>query len=153
MWLRSYSTSRLVTPLYLRSPTGTPISIQKMEAWWRDRRSLSRMAPSSMSQQLINLSPDLKRLRDEGYNIQIRSGYLVLTEIPYVNSQREIKRGALVSDLALAGDRTARPADHVARFAGEHPCNSDGSEIAQIKHGSAPQAVDDQITTQHSFSS
>ena len=74
-------------------------------------------------------------------------------EIPYVNSQREVKRGALVSDLTLAGDRTARPADHVARFAGEHPCNSDGSEISQIKHGSAPQAVDDHLTTQHSFSS
>lgn len=106
-----------------------------------------------MSQQLIDLSPDLKRLRDEGYLVEVRSGYLVLRDIPYVNSQREIKRGALVSDLTLVGNRTARPADHVVRFAGEYPCNSDGVEIVQIVNGDVAQVVDESLTTQYVFSS
>ncbi len=105
-----------------------------------------------MSHRLINLNKDLKRLRDEGYNVEERSGYLVLWDVPYVNARREIKRGALVSNLELANDRTVRPSQHVASFAGDHPCNMDGTEIAQIKHGSAVQKIDDELTTQHSFS-
>ena len=35
-----------------------------------------------------------------------------------------------VKKLVLAGDKTTRPDDHIAYFAGEHPCNADGTEIA-----------------------
>ena len=34
------------------------------------------MEPYSMSQRLISLSPDLKRLRDEGYEVEVRAGFL-----------------------------------------------------------------------------
>ena len=37
----------------------------------------------------------------------------------------------------LAGEATTTPGTHVALFVGEHPCNKDGTEIAQIKHSSA----------------
>ena len=52
-----------------------------------------------MSQQLINLSPDLKRLRDEGIEIEIKDAYLLIHHVPYLNSASEIKYGILVSDL------------------------------------------------------
>src|ERR1700733_1411630 len=87
-----------------------------------------------MSQELINRNSDLKRLRDEGYEVEVRATYLLLHSVPYVNSRREICRGTLISTLQLAGDRTVNPSDHVALFTGEHPCNKDGSEISQIKH-------------------
>lgn len=98
-----------------------------------------------MSQQLINRSPDLKRLRDEGYNLEIRSGWLLLKDVPYVNSGTVVKHGILVAKLTLAGDITARPDDHVAHFVGEHPCREDGQEIAQIKNQSARRSLDEGV--------
>ena len=89
-----------------------------------------------MSQRPINRSADLKKLRDEGYDLEVRSGCLLVKDVPYVNSRKEVKRGILVIKLVLADDQTGRPDTHVAYFSGEHPCNEDGSEIAKIKHGS-----------------
>jgi hypothetical protein len=72
--------------------------------------------------------------------------------VPYVNAKGEIALGSLVSDLTMAGDRTARPGSHVAMFIGEHPCNKDGSEIRQIKHNSNRMALLPDVVAQHSFS-
>lgn len=105
-----------------------------------------------MSQELINRNPDLKRLRDEGYEVEIRATYLLVHSIPYVNSRREICRGTLISTLQLAGDQTANPSDHVTLFTGDHPCNKDGSEISQIKHSSQNQALAPDIVARHLFS-
>jgi len=107
-----------------------------------------------MSQQLINRSPDLKRLRDEGYDIEVRSNLLLIKNVPYVNSNREIKLGTLVdSELSLAGDVTTTPSTHVVHFAGDHPCNKDGSEIVKIKNQSSKQSLDRDLIIDHSFSS
>jgi hypothetical protein len=105
-----------------------------------------------MSNTLIGRSPDLKKLRDEGYNLEIRGGYLLVHEVPYVNSAREVKRGILVSKLQLAGDVTTRPDNHVAYFIGDHPCRADGSEIAEIKNASQRQALTDSVVIDHTFS-
>lgn len=105
-----------------------------------------------MSQQPINRSPDLKKLRDEGYDLEIRSGCLLVKDVPYTNSNREIKRGILVIKLVLADDQTGRPDTHVAYFSGEHPCNEDGSEIAKIKHGSNTHSLAEGVSVNHSFS-
>lgn len=106
-----------------------------------------------MSQQLISRSPDLKRLRDEGYDIEIRSAYLLIKNVPHVNSSKEIKLGTLVSELALAGDATATPRDHVVYFAGDYPCNRDGSEIAQIRNQTVNQTLVKDLVATYSFSS
>jgi hypothetical protein len=104
-----------------------------------------------MSHQLISRSTDLKRLRDDGYDIEVKSGHLLVKDVPYVNFNKEVKRGILVSTLTLAGDVTTRPDNHVIYFAGDHPCNQDGSEIGQIKHNSCRTTLGD-ITVDHSFS-
>ena len=105
-----------------------------------------------MSQRPINRSADLKKLRDEGYDLEIRSGCLLVKDVPYVNSRKEVKRGILVIKLVLAGDQTGRPDTHVAYFSGEHPCNEDGSEIAKIKHGSNAHSLAEGVAVNHSFS-
>jgi hypothetical protein len=69
-----------------------------------------------MSRQLINRSWDLQKLQNEGYELEIKSGFLLVKGVPYVNSRKEVKRGTLVAKLVLAGDKTARPDDHVAYF-------------------------------------
>ncbi|WP_243350076.1 ThiF family adenylyltransferase [Parabacteroides sp. FAFU027] len=106
-----------------------------------------------MSQQLIDRSPDLKQLRDLGYEIQIKGGYLLIHHIPYVNQAQEIKYGVLVSDLNLRNTTTtAPPSSHVAYFIGEHPCNKDGSKITAIQHASNTQRLQDDLVINHSFS-
>jgi hypothetical protein len=105
-----------------------------------------------MSQRPISRSADLKRLRDEGYDLEVRSGCLLVNDVPYVNSRKEVKRGILVIKLVLADDQTGRPDTHVAYFAGEHPCNEDGTEIARIKHGSDTHSLAEGVAVNHSFS-
>jgi hypothetical protein len=105
-----------------------------------------------MSQRPISRSADLKKLRDEGYDIEIRSGCLLVKDVPYVNSERQVKRGILVIKLVLADDQTGRPDTHVAYFAGDHPCNEDGSEIAKIRHGSDAHSLAEGVPVNHSFS-
>lgn len=105
-----------------------------------------------MSPQLINLSPDLKRLRDEGYDIEIRDGYLLLKSVPYVNARREIVYGVIVSTLDLAGDVTTRPKTHVVDFAGDYPCDKDGVELHKIRCNSEQKNLGGQ-NVNHSFSS
>jgi hypothetical protein len=107
-----------------------------------------------MSRELIEANPDLRRLREEGYAVGVKDSYLLVHEIPYVNSKCQIKYGILVSDLSsMAGDRTVGPiGQHVAYFIGDHPCNSDGSIISAIKHSSQNQHFTKEITVNHSFS-
>jgi hypothetical protein len=105
-----------------------------------------------MPRQLINRSWDLQKLQNEGYELEIKSGFLLVKSVPYVNSRKEVHRGILVAKLVLAGDKTARPDDHVAYFAGEHPCNADGTEIAGIKHTSGERTLAEGVVIQHSFS-
>ena len=105
-----------------------------------------------MSPPLISRSPDLKRLRDEGYDLEVKSNHLLVNGVPYVNARREVRCGTLVSELTLAGEVTTTPGTHVALFIGEHPCNKDGSEIAQIKHSSGNQDLGNGLVVNHSFS-
>ena len=105
-----------------------------------------------MSQQLIGRNADLKRLRDESYEVSIRSQYLAVSNVPYVNASKKVGRGTLYSALTLNGDNTSRPGTHVVFFAGEHPCNQDGSVISQIVHSSQAQDLGNGLHVDHSFS-
>ena len=98
-----------------------------------------------MSQQLINHSPDLKRLRDEGYEIEIRGGYLLIHHIPYVDQNKQIQFGVLVSTLDNIQD-------HVIFFTGENPCEIDGTVITAIQHINNSSVLNNTITVNRSFS-
>lgn len=106
-----------------------------------------------MSPTQTSRSPDLARLVDDGYRVEVRGNYLLVKDVPYVNHAREVQFGTLVSELTLAGDVTTTPSTHVAYFVGEHPCNSDGSKLTKIEHSSAAQQLDRDLTVHHSFSS
>jgi len=107
-----------------------------------------------MSQSLINRSVDLRRLLDEGYEIKILSGHLIIYNVPYVNADKQVKKGGiLVSDLDVAGDITTRPSNHVVMFKGDHPCDQNGNELVKIKYGSEQKTICEGITVDHSFSS
>lgn len=106
-----------------------------------------------MSPGPISRSPDLKRLRDEGYHVEVHGGYLLIRDVPYVNADRQVCTGILVSTLQLHGDVTGPPDTHVALFVGDQPCHADGSVIEGIRHGTTAEAVAPGVTTTRSFSS
>lgn len=106
-----------------------------------------------MSQQLINHSPDLKALQDEGFEVAIKGGHLVISNVPYVNAKKQVKYGVLVSQLDLAGDVTTAPGTHVAKFSGEHPCDKEGRKLSKIEHTSSREEICSDLVVEHSFSS
>lgn len=106
-----------------------------------------------MSHELINRSTDLKRLREEGYFIQIRGGLLLMRDIPYVNAQRQVCMGILISTLNVAGEVARTPDTHVMNFDGEFPCAADGKPLLQIAHQSGAINLGNGVMAKHSFSS
>lgn len=106
-----------------------------------------------MSLELFSLNADLKRLRDEGYCVQVKGGYLILRDVPYVNAARKVLKGSLISSLNLAGNLTQMPDTHVIFFDGEYPCKADGSPIQSISKSSGTFDLGSGIVAKHDFSS
>ena len=105
-----------------------------------------------MLRQLIARSPDLLRLQNEGYDLEIRAGFLLVKDVPYVTTTREIRRGTLISAMELSGDQTKRPENHVAMWTGDHPCHHDGRVIATIANPSPAQDLGGGLQADFTFS-
>ncbi len=106
-----------------------------------------------MSRLLINRNPELQRLIDEGYEVEIRAGYLLVHSVPYVNSKKEVARGVIVSELTTSTpDVLGRPSTHQVHFIGEHPCKANGTDLVQIRCQSGEFKLAEGITAQQWFS-
>ncbi|SRX74766.1 ThiF family adenylyltransferase [Aequorivita antarctica] len=105
-----------------------------------------------MLHKLIDHSPDLKKLRDEGYEIKLENNHILISSVPYINSSRQIKLGTLVAVLTIAGNKSGKPDNHVAYFIGEQPCNKDGSIISSLVHGQNKTVLAGEIQVDRSFS-
>jgi hypothetical protein len=94
-----------------------------------------------MSAALTSLDPHLKRLVDEGFEIEVCNSHLIVRNIPYVKRDRTLARGALTCALSLDGaGLTAMPqSDHTMYFAGETPCHRNGDAMRNIINNSNPQ--------------
>ena len=105
-----------------------------------------------MSHSPISRSDDLRRLEAEGYEIEVRSGHLLMRSVPYITSRRTVGRGTLVASLTLEGDVTGKPDDHVAKWSGEVPCDSEGSPLNLIIQTHERCPLGEGIVVDHSFS-
>lgn len=106
-----------------------------------------------MSRRPIARSADLLRLQNEGYHLEIRGGYLLVRNVPYVTSEAAVRYdGILISTLEMSDDVASVPGDHRAFWTGEHPCHSDGQKIRSIEHGSGPQSFGDGVQADFTFS-
>jgi uncharacterized protein DUF6791/ThiF family protein len=85
-----------------------------------------------LSQKLVDRSPDLKRLRDEGFDLQVIGTHLLVRSIPYVNGDKAPKRGTLVSTLEFSQNNVKKPDEHWVWFAGERPCDEHGAPLSII---------------------
>ena len=103
-----------------------------------------------MSQELISRREDLKRLVEDGYETEVRSGYVVLHRVPYVTSERTVKYGQLVCP--FDGSDTGPPSDHTMYFAGEYPCDDRGAPIEALRNSSKRQELAQGLWVDHYFS-
>ena len=105
-----------------------------------------------MSQKLVNLNADLSRLCADGYNVSIgKSRHLLIHDVPYVNSAKEVKRGIIASVLDLAGETTMPPESHVVYFVGDCPCDEHGVPLPGVSQNTN-QALGDGLIPNHQIS-
>ena len=89
-----------------------------------------------MSQELICRNPILQQLLSDGFDIEVRDGLLIVHHIPYLNSKVEMLSGTLIMPLVTAGDIVREPDSHTAYWAGQQPCNCDGTIIPSLVNSS-----------------
>lgn len=107
-----------------------------------------------MQQQLINLNPDLNRLQDEGYDIEVKGGHLIVRQIPYATPSKSVALGMLICVLNYASPtKISTPPDHTIFFNGETPCNSNGHALDAIINNSSRQQLTNELLATHYFSS
>lgn len=79
-------------------------------------------------------SPDLERLIGEGYELELTTdGYLLVRNVPYLDEQKSVQRGIVVTKLELNGDVTVNPVqDHVAYWIGSTPYRWNGEKLTPL---------------------
>ena len=110
-----------------------------------------------MSHPLIGRSPDLLALRDDGLNVEVRGGHLVVKVVPFVTAARAVRTdGVLISTLdthVVDGfEVSAKPVQHQVHWIGEHPCHADGSKIRSFENPSPPQDLGHGLKADFMFS-
>jgi hypothetical protein len=109
-----------------------------------------------MFHQLVSHNDDIRRLVDRGYAVAFdTNNYLVVRDIPYLDNQRKLQVGAIVSKFVDAGQDRIVQEDHQIFFAGSVPYGLDGKPIPNLGGGSTTLALGDaskDVTVQRSFS-
>lgn len=93
-------------------------------------------------------------MREDGYDVEIRYGHLLVKDVPYVNGRRQVRRGILTCELNLAGVEGLGPMkDHTTRFAGEYPCDSEGRQLTDVVNSAARLQLGESLVVDYYLSS
>jgi len=88
-----------------------------------------------MSHTKIAHDPHLRKLRDEGFNLEVRANHLLVHDMPYVTGAKSVAYGSLAMPLNMVGDAVGPPPDHTAKFIGECPSAADGRALVIVTGG------------------
>lgn len=84
---------------------------------------------------LIAHNDDINQLVKDGYDVRHINGHLVIVDIPYVDSNKTVQYGALISPYTQQGQKIVQQ-NHTVFFTGTHPCDADGKPyIRNFVHG------------------
>jgi hypothetical protein len=106
-------------------------------------------------QRLVSHNDDLRRLVEKGYAVAFDSNCLVIRDIPYLDSNRQLQIGAIVAKLDFVDQEHVTQTDHQVFFAGSIPCNLDGTPIPNLAGGAAQLPLSEaskDVVVQRSFS-
>lgn len=97
----------------------------------------------------------MKRLWEAGYDMEFIDGqFLLVHQIPYVNSEREVRFGTIVCELTARTPLVLGPMqDHTVRFIGEVPCHIDGRAYNEIIIDSTARQLTTGLSVNCQFSS
>ena len=108
-----------------------------------------------MLAQLVNHNSDIKRLLEKGFALAQDGGFLVIRNIPYLDSQQQLQVGAVVTKLEYIDEFRVKQENHQVFFAGSSPYYADGTPILNIGDSSANLALSEaskDVVVQRSFS-
>lgn len=108
-----------------------------------------------MFHQLVSHNEDIGRLVEKGYAVALDTNCLIVRDIPYLDSDRNLQIGAIVTKLVFADQTHVVQDDHQILFAGGVPHNLDGTPIPNLGGGPTQlplsRACED-VVVQRSFS-
>jgi hypothetical protein len=109
-----------------------------------------------MSNALVSHNPDINRLVDKKYAVAFDDlPYLIVRDIPYLDSERRLQIGAIVSKFVDVGQDRIVQEDHVIFFAGSVPHDEQGKPIPNLGGGPTTLALSEKskdVVVQRSFS-
>jgi ThiF family len=73
-----------------------------------------------------------------GLRITVRDSYLLLHDVPVVDSQQRLQLGTLISTLIYTDTQVTPPATHQVWFDGPFPCFSGGGAMEQLRCSDVP---------------
>jgi hypothetical protein len=108
-----------------------------------------------MFQKLVSHNDDIRRLVEKGYAVAFDSGYLIVRDVPYLDSGGQLQIGAIVTKLDFIDQERVKQVDHQVFFTGSAPHGLDGRPIPNLGGGPTPLALSEDCTdviVQRSFS-
>ncbi|MGI5238790.1 ThiF family adenylyltransferase [Dactylosporangium sp. CA-139066] len=96
--------------------------------------------------------PSTSRLLDDGYDLVVQGGHLIIRRIPYVTTSGAVAYGRLTYPVTLSGDRINDDSgDHRIWFIGDQPCDEHGRPLS----AASPQdrAITDDLVAKFMLSS
>ncbi|MDH4317901.1 MAG: ThiF family adenylyltransferase [Desulfobulbaceae bacterium] len=85
-----------------------------------------------MFQKLVNHNDDIRRLVEKGYAIAFDSNYMVIRDISYLDANRQLQIGAIVTKLVFIDQERVTLHNHQVYFAGDLPCDINGAPIPNL---------------------
>lgn len=106
-----------------------------------------------MLTRLANHNDDIKRLLDKGYAVSFDSNYLVIRDVPYLDQNKTLRFGAIVSKVIFIDLEHISLDDHQVLFCGSYPHEVDGTQINNLGGGPAELTLEaTDIVVERSFS-
>lgn len=108
-----------------------------------------------MFQKLVNRNDDLRRLLEKGYALSLDGGYFIVRDIPYLDANRSLQFGAIVTKFVLVDQERVQQEDHQILFAGGVPHSTSGTPIPNLGGGATTLALGPtfaDVVVQRSFS-
>ena len=109
-----------------------------------------------MSNALVSHNPDISRLVDKGYAVAFDDlPYLIVRDIPYLDHERRLQTGAIVSKFVDVGQDRIAKENHEIFFAGSIPHDEEGKPIPNLAGGPTTLALSEKskdVVVQRSFS-
>jgi hypothetical protein len=105
-----------------------------------------------MSSKPTGLNYGLQNLLDEGFEVEVRQQHLLVHSVPYVSSDKIVRRGTLVCTIIENAGSVLPPDNHQVWWTGQYPCFASGAAIENIRNEDNRQELFKGCTIQHRFS-